>query len=78
MGTDKTHVGFVSENQHDFVGFCLFFPTDTNRHKYFHKPTQCRVFVGFGPGFSTKQGTNLIYFGRVYGCWKLKIKNLYK
>ena len=47
MGTDKTHVGFVSENRHDFVGFCRFFPTDTNRHKYFHKPTRCRFFVGF-------------------------------
>jgi len=47
MGTDKTHVGFVSENRHDFVGFCRFFPTDTNRHKFFHKPTRCRFFVGF-------------------------------
>jgi len=51
MATDKTHVGLVSENRHDFVGFLSVFP-------YRHKPTQiflkpdtvsafCRLFVGF-------------------------------
>ena len=56
MATDKIDVGFVSENRHDFVGFCRFF-------QYRQKPTQknletdtgvgflsvfCRIFVDFG------------------------------
>ena len=77
MATDKTHVGFVSENRHDFVGFSL--PTQPvtnifkNRHGVGFLSAFCRFSVGLGHEFSTKQGSILIYFGRVHSFWKQKI-----
>ena len=60
-----------------FVGFSLPTQTDTNffinRHGVGFLSVFCRFSVGFGPRFSTKQGKILIYFGRVYGFWQLKI-----
>ena len=67
MGTDKTHVGFVSENRHDFVGFVGFFPTDKNRHRYFKKPTPVSVFCRFGVGLSLEIFFLEIFFSRDFG-----------
>ena len=65
MATDKTVVGFVSENRQNFVGFCRFFSTDKNRHKKFAKPTNCRFFVGFLSVFC-RFGSKIMVFRQIF------------
>jgi len=79
MGTDKTHVGFVSENRHDFVGFSLPTQTDTNTFINRHGVGFSSVFVGFlsvlGQDFQQNKG-QIWYISdefMVARNWKLKI-----